>query len=64
MSMKKNTDLTKIIKEEHYGNWIALSPSHDKVIAYSKKLVDLSKKVANKKVSYMKIPPAGVLYAF
>lgn len=60
----KNTDFTKILKKEHQNKWVALSPNHTKVIAYSSKLLALEKKVVGKKVVYVKVPPTGVVFAF
>ncbi len=60
----KNYNLTKIIKKEHAGKWVALSPKYDKVVGFSADLVTLTKKVGGKKVVYMKAMSPDTHYAF
>ncbi len=50
----RNQDLSKIIKKKHAGKWIAISPSYKKVVAYADTLQELTKKVSNKDVVYLK----------
>ncbi len=61
---EKNNDLTKIIKKEHEGNWIALSPDQTKVIAFSADIMELEKQVGDQDVVYMKALSRDVRYAF
>lgn len=62
--MNKNNDFTKVIKKIHENKWIALTPDHSKIVAYSTKLASLEKNIGNKKVVYMKVPNSGVKFAF
>jgi hypothetical protein len=62
--MKKGINFRKIITKIHANKWIALSPKKDKVVAYDAKLIDLTKKVGNRKVVYMKVPPMDTAFAF
>ena len=62
--MQKNYDLSKIIKKEHEGKWIALSPMYDKVVGWSDDLMSLTRKMENQAVVYMKPTVSDVLYAF
>lgn len=64
MKTQKNYDLSKIIKKEHEGKWIALSPAYTKVLGSSASLVELTKKIGKKEVVYMKAPIRDVYYAF
>jgi len=41
-------DLTKLLQKYKSG-WVALSSDYSRVVAYSKKFIDLQKKVKNKK---------------
>lgn len=62
--MQKNYNLSKVIKKEHEGKWIALSPLYDKVLGCSNDLVSLTKKMDNQEVVYMKPTASDSLYAF
>ena len=62
--MKKGINFMKIITKIHANKWIALSPEKDKDVAYDVKLADLTKKVGNRKVVYVKIPPMDMAFAF
>lgn len=62
--MTKNYDLSKIIKKEHEGKWIALSPAYDKVMGSSNDLVSLTRKMQNQEVVYMKPTASDSLYVF
>ena len=62
--MRKNTDLTKIIKKSHENKWVALSPDRSKVVDYSENLVTLREKVGNREVTYMKVLSSNVIHAF
>lgn len=64
MKTPRNYDLSKIIKKEHEGKWVALSPSYTKILGASSDLVALSRKIGKKDVVYMKAPTTGVYYAF
>ena len=50
----KNYNLSNIIKKEHEGKWVALSPMYDKVVGYSNDLVSLTREMKNQDVVYMK----------
>jgi len=60
----KNYNLSNIIKKEHEGKWIALSPMYDKVVGYSNDLVSLTREMKNQDVVYMKPTASDSLYAF
>ena len=62
--MKMNNDFTKILKKIHENKWVAFNPSKTKIVDYSENLVDLNKKVGDKDVVFMKVPPSNSVYAF
>lgn len=62
--MKKNSDFTKILKKEHEEKWVALSENHDKVIDFSEKLADLTKRIGDRDVTYMRVLRSDTEYAF
>lgn len=62
--MKVNNDLTKVLKKEHQEKWVALNETHSKVVGFSEKLVDLTERMGNKKVVYMRVPRFDTEYAF
>ena len=64
MNMKNQSDIGKLIKKEHEGKWLAISPNYKKIIAYSEKLADLEKEVGKKDVVYTKALHSDVRYAF
>lgn len=63
--MKKNinNNLSKIIKKEHFGKWVAVSNDYKKVIGYSNNLKELADKFSNK-VIYMKALSPETQYSF
>lgn len=63
-NMTKNYDLSKVIKREHEGKWIALSPAYDKVVGCSNDLVSLTREIGKQEVVYMKPTTSDSLYAF
>lgn len=62
--MKKSVNLKGVITKIHSNKWIALSPEKDKVVAYDTKLADLTKKVGDRKVVYLKLPAMDTAFAF
>ena len=62
--MEKNYDLTKILNRSHEGKWVALSPDRYKVLGSSDNLVELHEMVKNQKVTYMKVLPSDIEFAF
>ena len=64
MKASKNYNLSKIIKKEHEGKWIALSPKRDKVVDFSDDLIKLTKKLGDGDFVYMKAMASDVSYAF
>lgn len=63
-NMKKKYDLSKVIKREHEGKWIALSPAYDKIVGCSNDLVSLAREIGKQEVVYMKPTASDILYAF
>ena len=64
MKKNRNYDLTKLLKTEHWGKWIALSADQSKVIGLSNSFKELENKLGRKNIVYMKAPERGVSYAF
>lgn len=64
MEKDKNYNLSKILTKKHEGKWVALTPKYDKVVAFSDSLPQLTKKVGNEEVVYMKAMSPDVSYAF
>ena len=62
--MKVNTDLRKVLKKEHQEKWVALTKSQNKVVGYSARLADLTKKMGKKDVVYLKVLRSDTEYAF
>jgi hypothetical protein len=62
--MQKNHNLSNIIKKEHEGKWVALSPAYDRVVDFSDSLVLLTQKVGDTDVVYMKALASDVHFAF
>ena len=58
--MKITTSITK----EYENKWVALSPDHTEVVAFSSDLMDLKEKVGKRDVVYMKVPESGTYFAF
>lgn len=57
-------NLSKILKEEHGGKWIAISSDYKSVVAFSQNLSELRKDIGKKKVVYIKALPNDTAYAF
>ena len=53
----KEYDLSKILKDEHSGKWVAVSSDHKRVVDYSDDLVSLGKRVGTDGVVYIKTLP-------
>lgn len=64
--MKVNTNLTKVIKKEHEGKWVALNNSQTRVVDYAERLRDLSARVGqnNQNVVFMRALRSDTEYAF
>jgi hypothetical protein len=62
--MQKNSNLSNIIKKEHEGKWIALSPAYDTVVDFSDSLIQLTQKMGEKDVVYMKALASDIHFAF
>lgn len=60
----KNYDFTKIIKPEHAGKWVALSPDRGKIVGFSESLEKLARELGTDEVVYMKVREQGISYAF
>ena len=60
----KDYSLSKLLKKEHEGKWIALSPDYKKIIAYSGDLHNLEKKLGDKNVVYIMGLSSNMQYAF
>lgn len=53
-----------LLREEHFGKWVAFSADRTKIVAFSDSLKDLSQKVGDVKVVYEKATYPDRLYAF
>ena len=63
--MQKGINLSKILKKEHEGKWVALSDDYKKVVGYSESLVKLRAAIPEKiDVVYTKVLRSDVSYAF
>ena len=51
-------------KKEHEGKWIAFTATDNSIVGYSKSLSALTKKMAGKKVTYMKAMNPDTVFAF
>lgn len=58
----KGFDLTKVIKKQHEGKWLALSLDYKKIIGFADKVRDLEKNVGTENVIYMRAPRSDVGY--
>jgi hypothetical protein len=58
-----NNNLSKILKKEHEGKWVAVSPDYKKVIGYSNTLKELTNKIKTE-VVYTKVLPSDTIFAF
>ncbi len=62
--MKKVIDLTEVLTPDLERKWVALSEDYTEVIGSSEDLLELKKQVNREDVVYLKVPVAGVSYAF
>jgi hypothetical protein len=55
---------TSILREEHYGKWVAFSADQTKVIDFADTLKQLAAKVGDKKAIFSKAVDPSKTYAF
>lgn len=53
----------KILKKEHKNMWVAISADKSKVVGFSASLKDLTNKIKDHEVSFMKVLPEDVVLA-
>lgn len=62
--MNAHMETVSLITKEYENKWVALSPDHTEVIAFSPDLMNLKEKVGGRDVVYMKVPESGTYFAF
>lgn len=63
--MKVNADLSKLLKREHIGKWVALSEDQTRVVDFSENLSELTHRIgADESVVYTRVLDPDQIYAF
>ncbi|OGG64202.1 hypothetical protein A3C18_00060 [Candidatus Kaiserbacteria bacterium RIFCSPHIGHO2_02_FULL_54_11b] len=60
----KNKDFTDLLKDEHYGKWLAVSKDYSKILGFSEDLKQLTHKFKQEKVVYTRAQNPKENYAF
>ena len=63
-NVTKQYNLEKILRKEHEGKWVAVTPDYKKIVAYSNDLLSLKKDVKNTDVVFLKAFSSDTKYAF
>jgi len=63
--MKVNVGLTKVLKREHIGKWVALSEDQTRVVDFSENLIELTQRInSDQNVIYTRVLDPDHVYAF
>lgn len=53
----KSPSISKVVEKKHLNKWVAFSKDYKKVLAFGDKLVDVDRKIGDRKAVFTKILP-------
>ena len=61
---KEFKDYSRLLREEHYGKWLAISMDYSKILGYSEDLKQLTQEFEETNVIYTRALDPKAVYAF